>query len=421
MASIALLGVTGFRNRGVEALTRPVADFILKRSESDSIRIFSWSADHDQNRIDDARITFVPTAFRRLPATSPSRSRREQLKQMLKGELPSRKSTKEQAGLVDLLLVSQLQESRMAIITGGDVYSSEYGHDSLLYYCSLIQSAKAAGLPVVLLGHTIGRFSTQEDEQVWRQSAKLIDLLTTRDQLTFDYLSQIDGLAAQTEVCADVAFGLAPADQIPAYRFPDPSLPCIAISISKGLHRWCALSADEHLAAWLQLVAHFLETWKVNVLIIPHVQEAYGDDRQLATNLHRATGFDPRIWVAAEDLMASEYKKLVGSCQLVIAERMHAAIAGLSTQVPTVMVSYSLKVEGIAALAYGTLDSGPSSMVIAANTLQNPAEALRQLSEIWQQRDTVQNCLADTIPEIQASAAKNFYHLGSLMDRLAIA
>jgi hypothetical protein len=84
------------------------------------------------------------------------------------------------------------------------------------------------------------------------------------------------------------------------------------------------------------------------------------------------------------------------------------------------MVSYSLKVEGIAALAYGTLDSGPSSMVIAANTLQNPAEALSKLTEIWKQRDAVQNCLAGTIPAIQASAANNFYHLGSLMDRLAI-
>lgn len=418
--SIALLGITGFRNRGVEALTHPTVDFLLTRKANESVNIFSWSAEHDRNRITDIRVSFVPTSFYRVQENSTRISRRGRLKRILQGQFKSTSFQQGDGRLVNQALSAQLKGNDLAIVTGGDVYSSEYGRDSLLYYCSLVHSAKAAGLPVVLLGHTVGRFNNREDEDVWRRCAAEVNLLTTRDQLTYDYLHQIDALALHTEVCADVAFGLAPANQAPSHGFPDPSQPCIALSISRGLHRWCALSAEEHRSAWLNLLRHFLDDWNVNVLIIPHVQETYGDDRHLATDIHRSLDFDPRVVVAAEDLAANEYKKLVSNCQLVIAERMHAAIAGLSSQVPTVMVSYSLKVEGIAALAYANLTSGPVAMVIEANSLQDPEAVLKQLSSIWQDRNGVSESLATSIPAIKGLAAKNFTHLGTLMERLGI-
>ena len=418
--SIALLGVTGFRNRGVEALAVPVINHLLGQSSTASIRIFSWSADYDQSRIQAERVSFVPTAFKRFGAAPASPSRRQRFKQMLKGQLRSTPAKPNANPWLDPLLISQLQGSQLAVISGGDVYSSEYGHDSLLYYCALVHNAKAADLPVVLLGHTVGRFSCDADETAWRECAAKVDLLTTRDQLTFDYLKQINGLARQTEVCADVAFGLVPALQRPTPPFGDQERPCVAVSISKGLHRWCALTAAEHRAAWLILLNHILDHWHANVVIIPHVQEGYGDDRQLATDLHRATGFDPRIWVAAEDHSADEYKGIISQCDLVIAERMHAAIAGLSCEVPTAMVSYSLKVEGIAALAYADLRSGPGSMVVAANALQDPATTLNNLTAIWQDRADAQACLRRSIPAIKQLAARNFDHLGALIDRLGL-
>lgn len=418
--SIALLGITGFRNRGVEALTHPVVDFLLSRKANESVNVFSWSAEHDRQRINDERVAFMPTSFYRVQDLSAGSSRRNRVKNILQSKFMAPRFEGKEAPFVNKMLAAQLKGNHLAIVTGGDVYSSEYGRDSLLYYCSLIQSAKAIGLPVVLLGHTVGRFTNREDKQAWRRCAAVIDLLTTRDQLTYDYLKDIDALAPHTEVCADVAFGLAPAKQTPNHGFPDPSKPCIALSISKGLHRWCALSAEEHRSAWLKLIRHFLDDWKVNVLIIPHVQEAYGDDRQLATDIHRSLGFDPGIVVASEDLTASEYKRLVGDCQLVIAERMHAAIAGLSSQVPTVMVAYSLKVEGISALAYANLSAGSGGMVLEANKLKDSGAVLEQLSSIWKNRDRVHECLSKSIPSIKGLAEKNFEHLGSLMDRLGI-
>ena len=92
----------------------------------------------------------------------------------------------------------------------------------------------------------------------------------------------------------------------------------------------------------------------MNVLLIPHVQEIYGDDRSLATSLHRSIAF-PSVAVASEDLSAAEYKRLISGCHMLVAERMHAAIAGLSSSVPTALVAYSLKARALADMAYAGL------------------------------------------------------------------
>ena len=105
---------------------------------------------------------------------------------------------------------------------------------------------------------------------------------------------------------------------------------------------------------------------------------------------------------------------------MVIAERMHAAIAGLSTQVPTVMVSYSLKVEGIADLAYRQLSQGSSHMVVAANSLQNPSAVLKKLSAVWNDRAEIKECLAQSIPTLELLARQNFAHLDILMEGMGL-
>jgi colanic acid/amylovoran biosynthesis protein len=297
------------------------------------------------------------------------------------------------------------------IVTGGDVYSSEYGHDSLLYYLSLIHTAAREGLIVVLLGHTVGRFHDSAQEQAWRSAVAHVNLLTTRDQLSYDYLEQIGGLARCTEVCADVAFTLAAAHRVAHQGFSEPHRPVLALALSAGLHRWSAISAAQHLDTWRHLLEVAVQRWGLNVLLIPHVQESYGDDRSLATGLHRATGFHPAVAVAAEDLSAAEYKRLIAGCQMLVAERMHAAIAGLSSLVPTALVAYSLKARALAAMAYAGLPESPERMVIPTDTLSQPATLESRLNDLWQNRQESHAALQRNLPHLEQLAQANFTHL----------
>lgn len=409
--TIALAGVTGFRNRGVEALSQPILTFLRGRTTPQAVTLFTWTPEFDQQRLDWPELTLQPTAFRRISALSPSPLTQHRLRHAVQRLLRRSPVRPQDVPLIDPTLAGQLRGHQALIVTGGDVYSSEYGHDSLLYYLSLIHTAAREGLIVVLLGHTVGRFTDPAQEQAWRSAVAHVSLLTTRDQLSYEYLDHIGGLARCTRVCADVAFTLPAAQGVPLQGFSESQRPVLALAISAGLHRWSAISAAQHLDTWRQFLDVAVQHWGLNVLLIPHVQETYGDDRSLATELHRSTGFHHAVAVAAEDLSAAEYKRLISGCQMLVAERMHAAIAGLSSLVPTALVAYSLKARALAAMAYAGLAPSPDQMVIPTDTLRQPATLESRLKALWQSRQESHAALQRNLPNLVQLAKANFTHL----------
>lgn len=408
--TIAIAGITGFRNRGVEALAQPILAFLRERNPHQAVTLFTWTPEFDQQRISWPQLTLQHAAFRRVSASTSTPFPQHRLRNVVKRML-RRSPVRPQEGLIDPTLARQFRGHRMLIVTGGDVYSSEYGNDSLLYYLSLIHTAAREGLIVVLLGHTVGRFKDPSQEQAWRSAVAHVNLLTTRDHLSYQYLEQIGGLARHTEVCADVAFALPAAHRVPHHGFSEAHRPVLALAISAGLHRWSAISAAQHQHTWRQILEVAVQRWGLSVLLIPHVQESYGDDRSLATALHRDTGFHPAVAVAAEDLSAAEYKRLIAGCQMLVAERMHAAIAGLSSLVPTALVAYSLKARALAAMAYAGLPPGPERMVIPTDTLNQPSTLESRLHDLWQSRQESHAALQRNLPHLKQLAQSNFTHL----------
>ena len=217
--SIAIAGITGFRNRGVEALALPVLDFLQGQTPPQVVTMFTWTPEFDQQRITWPGLTIKPTSFRRTITNKTSPLLHHRLLNAFRRLRSRRPTPHADQPLIDPILAGQLRGHRVLIITGGDVYSSEYGHDSLLYYLSLIHTATHEGLKVVLLGHTVGRFQDSAHEQAWRTAVSQVSLLTTRDQFSYDYLKEIGGLAKCTEICADVAFALPAAQSVPHQGF----------------------------------------------------------------------------------------------------------------------------------------------------------------------------------------------------------
>ena len=56
---IVITGVTGFRNRGVEALVRPTVENLLLRYPDAEITIATWSPDYDAQRLVNDKVKFV--------------------------------------------------------------------------------------------------------------------------------------------------------------------------------------------------------------------------------------------------------------------------------------------------------------------------------------------------------------------------
>jgi colanic acid/amylovoran biosynthesis protein len=101
---------------------------------------------------------------------------------------------------------------------------------------------------------------------------------------------------------------------------------------------------------------------------------------------------------------------------MVIAERMHAAVAGLSSGICTVVIGYSVKADGIMKDLLGNdLNYQDFLMPIEAFVKDKTAHCLIQ--NAWQRRHEVESCLEQVLPQIKARAAHNFDLLEGLMTR----
>ena len=94
----------------------------------------------------------------------------------------------------------------------------------------------------------------------------------------------------------------------------------------------------------IQAVANF----KKPIILVGHSigpfeKSVINDDRIICELLYRRLGFAENVTVISVTHSAEEIRALVSRLDLMIAERMHAAIASLSQNVLTFVMGYSVK------------------------------------------------------------------------------
>ena len=95
----------------------------------------------------------------------------------------------------------------------------------------------------------------------------------------------------------------------------------------------------------------------MQVALIPHVVWSHNDDRKPLSQLYEMFKDTGRV-VMIEDHNAEELKGYIARCRLMVVARTHASIAAYSTQVPTLVVGYSVKARGIAKDIFGSIIVG---------------------------------------------------------------
>jgi polysaccharide pyruvyl transferase WcaK-like protein len=110
---------------------------------------------------------------------------------------------------------------------------------------------------------------------------------------------------------------------------------------------------------------------------------------------------------------AAELKALLTRAQLIVTERMHAAIAGLSGAVATVPIGYSVKARGIVADALP--DRSPDELVLGVERMADPGAFEAHVGRVWEERERVAAELRAQRPRLRAAAARNFELLAPLV------
>ena len=98
---------------------------------------------------------------------------------------------------------------------------------------------------------------------------------------------------------------------------------------------------------YMTVISYILKNTSMNVALIPHVVWDSNDDRRPLGWLYGHCPEQDRI-VMLDDCDASTLKGYISRCRYMIAARTHASIAAYSTGVPTLVIGYSIKSQGIA-------------------------------------------------------------------------
>ena len=147
------------------------------------------------------------------------------------------------------------------------------------------------------------------------------------------------------------------------------------------------------LQNYVNLIQYIIDKTDMQVALIPHVVWTHNDDRKPLAQLYEMFKDTNRV-VMIEDHNAEELKGYIARCKFMVVARTHASIAAYSTQVPTLVVGYSVKARGIAKDIFGTEEN----YFIPVQSLQREDDLTKGFKWVMDQEGEIKAHYAKMMP-----------------------
>jgi len=224
---------------------------------------------------------------------------------------------------------------------GGDNYC--YDTPEFIYLVN--RMVNEAGLKRILWGASV---EPEAIDERMLQDLRGYYKIWARESLTYQAL--LDKGLTQTFLLPDPAFVLDRKDLPLPDGFVEGNT--VGINVSPMIIGY-EKSQGVALQNYVNLLKYIIEETDMHVALIPHVVWSHNDDRKPLIQLYDMFKDTGRV-VMIEDHNAMELKGYIARCRFMVVARTHASIAAYSTQVPTLVVGYSVKARGIAKDIFGT-------------------------------------------------------------------
>ena len=258
--------------------------------------------------------------------------------------------------------LAEIDSETVCIGIGGDNYCYPNWHRQSVFH----RTAKERGAQSILWGCSI------QPELIDERMAAVLrghDYIVARESVTFRTLQEHG--VARLSLRPDPAFSLPPEP------FPLPEgfqKPVAALNLSPLMLRKSGRLLDDFVDA-----AHFLLQKAKTLLLLSHVTMPVDNDEDALDAIAQRLSAEERgrLCRTPEGLNAAQRKYLIANCALLVCCRTHASIAGYSAGVPTLVVGYSVKSQGIGA------DFGMERWVLP---LERSAELVPLIDALWAER-----------------------------------
>lgn len=328
MKKINLYFHTGSRNHGCEAIVRGTNE-VLKQH----LRLFSFSPEDE--------IKYRLNEILEVHGDQPARIKKYSFRYFISAlQVKIFKQTTLVTRYRKSSFFSKIKKGDLCLSIGGDNYTYE-GTWELADYNKILHQK---GAKTVLWGCSI------DDHLIpaLKEDLTRYDMIIARETLTFDALKE-NGIATEIRLCPDAAFQLPKNEvQLPPNFIKGQT---VGINLSPLILKYG--NSDLIVKNFEHLVEHIIKATDLQIALIPHVVVPGNDDREAMKPLYEKFKDSGRVvWV--DDHNCSDLKGFISECRYFMGARTHATIAAYSTEVPTVVIGYSMKAKGIAKDLFGT-------------------------------------------------------------------
>lgn len=290
------------------------------------------------------------------------------------------------------ILINDLSEKTVAGVKRGDVALS-IGGDSYCYGDYLVDqlirkhnSWKRSGLHTVYWGCSIEPVLLNNPKIV--ADIKAFDLITARESISYEALKKVN---PNTILVSDAAFSLKALIKPLPEEFTNCDL--VGINVSPLIEKKETILGITR-KNYTNLIEEILNDTNMKILLIPHVVWDHDDDRIILQEFYQQYKETGRVYYVNE-CSCEELKGYIARCRYFIGARTHATIAAYSSFVPTIVVGYSVKAQGIAKDLLGT----DERYVIPVQNLKTEMDLVNGFRYLEENEQTIKQKLQFIIPE----------------------
>ncbi len=294
----------------------------------------------------------------------------------------------------------------LAISIGGD----NYCYDNMLNDLRLANAAfNRVGTRTMLLGCSIEPELLAREHIV--QDLMRYHVIIARESITYEALKKMaeesgEGNKPQIFLFPDPAFTLSAKELPLPKKFAKDNT--VGINVSPMIQD-NEKRAGITMENYRRLIQSIIDRTNMQIALIPHVVWERNDDRKPIHELYEAFAPTGRV-VELPDGTCEELKGFISRCRFFVGARTHATIAAYSTEVPTLVVGYSVKARGIARDLFG----GEEHYVLPVQSLQKKEDLTEGFWWLLEHEEEVKGRLREIMPSYKERAIET----GKEVDRL---
>ena len=240
------------------------------------------------------------------------------------------------------------------------------------------------------------------------EDMKRYNLITVRETISQSNLKE-KGIYENVKLVSDPAFVMKKTEVALPKEWQEGNT--IGINLSPMILN-NSKNVNETYNTFIEFIKYLLDNTKFVIALIPHVFFSNNNDYTLLKKIHDEINNSRLIIVGNENNTAEELKYIISKCKIFIGARTHATIAAYSTNVPTLVIGYSVKARGIAKDIFGE----DKNYVLPVQELTDKNQLIKAYKFIEKNENLIKKHLEEFMPEYIDRAWKAGEYIKKLME-----